>query len=54
MVWGVELKNSRTKVSWEDICLLRNEGRLGIKAVETWNRAAACSGQTYMVPHIKW
>jgi hypothetical protein len=28
------------KVSWEQVCLPKQEGGLGLKRVEDWNRAA--------------
>ena len=39
MWWGVELKHTGAKVSWEDVCLPKAEGGLGIKNVEIWNEA---------------
>ena len=37
---GVELNRKGAKVSWADICSPKDEGGLGIKAMEMWNKSA--------------
>ncbi|KAJ7009371.1 hypothetical protein NC653_000135 [Populus alba x Populus x berolinensis] len=37
---GTSLTHSGAKVAWASLCYPRNEGRLGIKSITTWNKAA--------------
>ena len=37
---GSDLKTSNAKVAWEHLCVPRNEGRLGFKGLEVWNKVA--------------
>ena len=36
---GVEMKSSGAEVSWEEVCLPKDEG-LGIKDIGVWNKAS--------------
>nr|GEW62708.1 hypothetical protein [Tanacetum cinerariifolium] len=40
-----DMSRGKAKVSWEIVCLLKNEGGLGIRRLDTFNKAL-------MVPHI--
>ena len=42
---SLDLKSTGAKVSWADISLPKNEGGLGIKHLESWNKA-------FMAKHI--
>jgi len=37
---GPDLKKSGAKVSWEHLCSPKQEGGLGLKAIQVWNKAA--------------
>lgn len=37
---GVDMKRTKAKVAWEDICVPKNEGGLGLMSTKMWNKAA--------------
>lgn len=37
---GPDLKKSGAKVSWEHLCSPKQEGGLGLKSIQVWNKAA--------------
>lgn len=45
---GPDLKRTGAKVSWEHLCCPKEEGGLGFKSLQVWNKAAIC--QAHLVP----
>ena len=37
---GSELKTHSAKIAWDSVCAPKNEGGLGFKSLDIWNRAA--------------
>ncbi|XP_028076039.1 uncharacterized protein LOC114278224 [Camellia sinensis] len=46
---GLKLKKFGAKVAWDRICVPKNEGGLGFKSLEIWNRAAVSKHIWFMV-----
>lgn len=46
---GPELKKSGAKVAWVHLCIPRNEGGLGFKDIEIWNKAVVSKHVWYLL-----
>ncbi|GJR68398.1 hypothetical protein Tco_0014463, partial [Tanacetum coccineum] len=54
-----EMRKGRAKVAWEDVCLPKDEGGLGIRRLETFNKALISSHIWSLLSHreslwVKW
>jgi hypothetical protein len=49
---GSELGKGGARVTWSSVCLLNEEGGLGIKSVECWNQAAMIKHLWYICSNV--
>jgi hypothetical protein len=46
---GLDLKKSGAKVSWEHLCSPKQEGGLGLKSIQIWNKAAVAKHIWFLI-----